>query len=100
MCLYIVCRWEKSPNLLIDFADALQTNVYTLGHTFLKLKSLLRLKINPIDPSLYIHRFADKYVKNLCIISARYSVIHFPKRNNYFFISNITEFSTILIIIL
>ena len=71
MCLYIVCRWEKSPNLLIDFADALQTNVYTLGHTFLKLKSLLRLKINPIDPSLYIHRFADKYVLKTFVLFLR-----------------------------
>ena len=30
-CLYIVCRQEKSPYLLIDFADALQCNVYLLG---------------------------------------------------------------------
>lgn len=30
-CLYIICRQEKSPYLLIDFADALQCNVYMLG---------------------------------------------------------------------
>lgn len=30
-CLYVVCRREKSPHLLIDFSDKLQTNVYVLG---------------------------------------------------------------------
>jgi transcription initiation factor TFIIIB Brf1 subunit/transcription initiation factor TFIIB len=59
-CLYIVCRREKAPHLLIDFSDALQTNVYTLGSTFLKFSRLLNLKLPVIDPSLYIHRFAAK----------------------------------------
>ncbi len=36
-CLYIVCRREKTPHLLIDFSDLLQTNVFPLGQTFLKL---------------------------------------------------------------
>ena len=30
-CLYIICRQEKSPHLLIDFSDALQINIYVLG---------------------------------------------------------------------
>ena len=30
-CLYIVCRREKTPHLLIDFSDLLQTNVFPLG---------------------------------------------------------------------
>ncbi len=31
-CLYIACRQEKtSQHMLIDFSDALQVNVYTLG---------------------------------------------------------------------
>jgi transcription factor IIIB subunit 2 len=59
-CLYIVCRREKAPHLLIDFSDALQTNVYTLGSCFLKFSRLLNLKLPVIDPSLYIHRFAAK----------------------------------------
>ena len=57
-CLYIVCRREKSPHLLIDFSDVLQTNVYVLGKCFLKFSDLLDLKLPIIDPSLYIHRFA------------------------------------------
>ena len=44
-CLYIVCRREKSPHLLIDFSDALQTNVYTLGSIFLKFSRLINLKL-------------------------------------------------------
>jgi len=57
-CLYIVCRREKSPHLLIDFAEALQANLYTLGACFLKFTRLLMLNLPIIDPSLYIHRFA------------------------------------------
>src|SRR4051812_46348261 len=30
-CLYIVCRREKTPHLLIDFSDVLQINLYVLG---------------------------------------------------------------------
>ena len=64
-CLYIICRQESRPYMLIDFADVLQTNVYALGAVFLQLCRLLRLEQHPlmqkpIDPSLFIHRFADK----------------------------------------
>lgn len=44
--------------MLIDFSDALQINVYTLGTTFLKFRRLLGLKLEIIDPALYIYRFA------------------------------------------
>ena len=51
--------------MLIDFSDVVQTNVYVLGAVFLQLCRLLRLEQHPliskpIDPSLFIHRFADK----------------------------------------
>ena len=59
-CLYIVCRKEKTPHLLIDFSDLLQTNVFPLGQTFLKLVRLLNFNVPLIDPSLYIHRFASR----------------------------------------
>lgn len=64
-CLYIVCRQENKPYMLIDFSDSLQTNVYVLGAVFLQLCQLLRLEQHPImqrpvDPSLFIHRFADR----------------------------------------
>lgn len=57
-CLYIVCRRQKTHHMLIDFSDILQTNVFVLGNTFLKLCKLLNMKPPVIDPSLYIHRFA------------------------------------------
>lgn len=64
-CLYVVCRQEGKPYMLIDFSDCLQTNVYVLGAVFLQLCRLLRLEQHPIlqrpvDPSLFIHRFADR----------------------------------------
>ncbi|KAG8457327.1 hypothetical protein KFE25_014056 [Diacronema lutheri] len=59
-CLYIVCRREKTPHMLIDFSDVLQTNVFALGSTFLKFTRLLNLQLPLIDPSLYIHRFASR----------------------------------------
>ena len=31
VCLYIACRREKTPYLLIDFSDVLKVNVYKLG---------------------------------------------------------------------
>ena len=42
--LYIVCRIEKKPHLLIDFADVLQTSLYSLGSTYLKL--IKKININ------------------------------------------------------
>ncbi|XP_049851902.1 uncharacterized protein LOC126328046 [Schistocerca gregaria] len=57
-CLYIVCRRFKTPHMLIDFSDVLQTSVYVLGSTFLKLCRALSISPPLIDPSLYIHRFA------------------------------------------
>ena len=59
-CLYIICRQEKSPHLLIDFADALQINVYSLGKAFLHFLKVLNLNLPVVDPSLYLHRYATK----------------------------------------
>lgn len=57
-CLYIACRQEKSQHMLIDFSDALQVNVYTLGTCFLKFRRLLGLPLEILDPALYVYRFA------------------------------------------
>ena len=57
-CLYIACRQEKSQHMLIDFSDALQINVYTLGTCFLKFRRLLGLPLEILDPALYVYRFA------------------------------------------
>jgi transcription factor IIIB 90 kDa subunit len=59
-CLYVVCRQEGTPHMLLDFADALRINAFTLGYTFLRLCQLLRLRLPVIDPALYIRRFASE----------------------------------------
>lgn len=56
---------DEKPFFLIDFSDILQVSVFSLGAVFLQLTKLLRLEnqpqlTKPVDPSLYIHRFADK----------------------------------------
>lgn len=47
-CLYIVCRYEKTSHMLLDFADALQVNVFTLGSVYLKLVQKLSVRGMPI----------------------------------------------------
>jgi len=65
-CLYICCRLEHTPLMLIDFADALQTNMFTLGNCFMRLKDAVafpgqqRKSLMAQDPSVFIHRFAGQ----------------------------------------
>ena len=59
-CLYIVCRLEKTPHMLLDFSDVLQASVYELGGIFLRLIRLLNIQIPLIDPSFYVGRFAAR----------------------------------------
>ncbi|KAA0148748.1 hypothetical protein FNF27_02713 [Cafeteria roenbergensis] len=59
-CLYTVCRRERTPHMLLDFADALRVNVFTLGHTFVRFARLVNIRMPMVDPSLYIHRFAGQ----------------------------------------
>uniref|UniRef100_H0ZRR6 Transcription factor IIIB 90 kDa subunit n=1 Tax=Taeniopygia guttata TaxID=59729 RepID=H0ZRR6_TAEGU len=57
-CLYLVCRTEGTPHMLLDLSDLLQVNVYVLGKTFLVLARELCINAPAIDPCLYIPRFA------------------------------------------
>lgn len=72
-CLYIVCRRNKSPHLLIDFADVLQTPVKTLGKIYTGLLKRLvggdpshqaalcdMVAVPMIDPSVFVERFARR----------------------------------------
>ncbi|OZJ03788.1 hypothetical protein BZG36_03008 [Bifiguratus adelaidae] len=61
ICLYVVCRQERSSHMLIDFSDLLQVNVFVLGATFLKFVKLIHFPdpLPLVDPSLYISRFAS-----------------------------------------
>eukprot|EP00392_Amoebophrya_sp_AT5.2_P013054 g13165.t1 len=63
-CLYIVCRSNKSPHLLIDFADACEFSVRDIGQTYIKLVGALQfdelVDVPVVDPSLFMERFAHK----------------------------------------
>ncbi|XP_039897525.1 BRF1 RNA polymerase III transcription initiation factor subunit a [Simochromis diagramma] len=58
-CIYMVCRTEGTPHMLLDLSDILQVNVYVLGRTFLVLARELCINAPAIDPCLYIPRFAQ-----------------------------------------
>ncbi|XP_029684126.1 transcription factor IIIB 90 kDa subunit-like isoform X2 [Takifugu rubripes] len=58
-CIYMVCRTEGTPHMLLDLSDVLQVNVYVLGRTFLTLSRELCINAPAIDPCLYIPRFAQ-----------------------------------------
>ncbi|KAL9691472.1 hypothetical protein QQ045_011896 [Rhodiola kirilowii] len=69
-CLYVACRAKEKPYLLIDFSEKLAVSVYVLGAVFLQLCQLLLLDDHPIvqkpvDPSLFIHKFAEGLVAKL-----------------------------------
>jgi len=66
-CLYLVCRLDKKPHMLIDFSDVLPADkegvpvsVYKLGQTFSDLCQIVNEKLPLVDPSLYIDRFAQQ----------------------------------------
>ena len=77
-CLYMACRIERSPHLLIDFADAINDDLFKIAEVFNLFRSQILLKehiIPIVDPSLYIEKFClkldfgDKFrdVKNTAI---------------------------------
>ncbi|GAA6013453.1 hypothetical protein JCM11491_006088 [Sporobolomyces phaffii] len=57
-CLYAAVRQNNGTQMLIDFSDLLEINVFVLGSTFLKLKKTLSINCSVIDPAIYITRFA------------------------------------------
>lgn len=59
-CVYITCRQESTPHLLIDFSNELRIDLFKIGKVFLKLRNLLGVDIPLIDPSLYMHRFVSQ----------------------------------------
>jgi len=59
-CVYLTCRQESTPHLLIDFSSELRIDLFKIGKVFLKIRSLLGVDIPLIDPSLYMHRFVSQ----------------------------------------
>lgn len=69
-CVYITCRQESTPHLLIDFSNELRIDLFKIGKVFLKIRQLLGVDIPLIDPSLYMHRFCSQLkFKNKEILS-------------------------------
>lgn len=58
-CLYMTCRLEGTPHLLLDFSDVLRVNIYDLGKTFSFLCRALFVNVPPTDPCVYVLRFAN-----------------------------------------
>ncbi|GJN88958.1 hypothetical protein Rhopal_001929-T1 [Rhodotorula paludigena] len=57
-CLYAACRQANGTQMLIDFSDLLEINVFVLGSTYLKLVRELSINVPIVDPVIYITRFA------------------------------------------
>ncbi|CAK8678318.1 unnamed protein product [Clavelina lepadiformis] len=59
-CLYMTCRTESTPHMLLDFSDITQVNVFTLGKVFLLLAKELHIHLPVLDPCMYITRFSHR----------------------------------------
>lgn len=59
-CIYLTCRQEGTPHLLIDFSNELRIDLFKIGKVFLKIRNLLGADVQLIDPSLYMHRFVSQ----------------------------------------
>lgn len=73
-CLYVVCRRNLSPHMLIDFSDVLQQPVKVLGQVYIRLVRRLVgadpkcphplgeaiVEVPVVDPSIFIDRFSRK----------------------------------------
>jgi len=72
-CLYVVCRRNRSPQMLIDFSDVLQAPVKSIGRVYMKLMRRLvggdlaqqhlgnaAVEVPLVDPSIFIERFARR----------------------------------------
>ncbi|EFX79436.1 hypothetical protein DAPPUDRAFT_304854 [Daphnia pulex] len=59
-CIYITCRMEGTAHLLIDIADVIDIDVYTLGHNFMQIAKTFNLSIPSVDPCLYVMRYANR----------------------------------------
>jgi len=59
-CLYIVCRTEHTPHILLDFSEIIHENMFQLLRVYTKLCSALCIKLPAADPCLFISRYAQR----------------------------------------
>ncbi|KAK9508679.1 hypothetical protein O3M35_006178 [Rhynocoris fuscipes] len=50
-CVYITCRIEGTPHLLIDFSEVLQICAFELGRTYIKLSQALCINVPALGES-------------------------------------------------
>lgn len=85
VALYIACRMQKSPFLLVDFSDYLGLDLFQLGKYFLKIITLLKLlsrHIPLVDPLLYIQRYCSKLGFEDKKLQVASTAMHIIKRMN------------------
>ncbi len=81
-CIYIVCRQEKTPHMLIDFSALLRIDVHKIGKVYLKILNFLCIKTALIEPSLYLPRFVMKLgIKNVKILEMSIRIIGRMRRD-------------------
>lgn len=90
-CLYITCRLEETPHLLLDFSDVTQVNVFDLGRTLNFLTRSLKVNLPTTDPCLYILRFAimldlKEKQKDVSVIGAFSYFLHHQSLDQSIFI--------------
>ncbi|KFD52925.1 hypothetical protein M514_06235 [Trichuris suis] len=56
--LYLTCRLDGAPYMLLDFCDVVEVNLYSLGRTFIFFCRSLYINVPSTDPSIYVLRFA------------------------------------------
>ena len=59
-CLYLACRNEQIPLLLLDFSDQLEETVVDLSQMYIRIARELCINPPSADPCIYIERFCEK----------------------------------------
>lgn len=81
-CVYIVCRQEKTPHMLIDFSALLRIDVHRIGRVFLRILNCLGIKTALVDPSLYLPRFVTRLgIQNVKILEVSIRLVGRMKRD-------------------
>ena len=62
--LYVLCRIEKIQYLLMDFSEITKINLYKLATCYIQFIKIFNIKLNIVDPSLFIRRFCLKLELN------------------------------------
>ena len=81
-CIYIVCRQERTPHMLIDFSALLRIDVNKIGKVFLKIVNFLGVRTALTDPSFYLPRFIAKLgIQNPRVLETSMRIVGRMKRD-------------------